>query len=94
MKEKEERQKKDQEEQQKKEQEQMRKESQAEKKKQTTIEINIDTHIDPKLIQEWKKFDSIISGLEFSKDTDTSKVTETHEITSPGSKWNQQPAHF
>ena len=74
---------KEQEEQQKKELEEVRKESQAEKKKQTTIDVNIDTRIDPKLLQEWKQFDSIISGLECSKDTDTSKTNDTRDITSP-----------
>ena len=61
----------------------MREETQTEKEKQTTIDVNVDTHIDPKLLQEWKQFDSIISGLECSKDTDTSKATDTQEITSP-----------
>ena len=41
----------------------MREEAQTEKEKQTTIDVNVDTHIDPKLLQEWKQFDSIISGL-------------------------------
>jgi len=61
----------------------VRKEPQAEKEKQTTIDVNIDTHVNPKLIKEWEQFDSIISGLECSKDTDTSKVADTQGITSP-----------
>jgi len=81
--EKEEKLKREQEEQQKKQQEKVRKEPQAEKEKQTTIDVNIDTHVDPKLIKEWEQFDSIISGLECSKDTDTSKVADTQGITSP-----------
>ena len=83
MKEQEERQKKEQEERQKKEQEEVRKEYQAEKQRQTTIDVNIDTRIDAKLLQEWKQFDSIISGLECSKDTDTSKKNDIQDITSP-----------
>ena len=58
-------------------------ESQAKNKKQTTIDVNIYTRIDPKLLQEWKQFDSIINGLECSKDIDTSKTTDTQDITSP-----------
>ena len=61
----------------------MQKESQAKKQKQTTIDVNIDTRIDPKLLQEWKQFDSIISGLECSRDTNISKTTDTQDITSP-----------
>ena len=61
----------------------MREETQTEKEKQTTVDVNVDTHIDPKFLQEWKQFDSIISGLECSKDTNTSKATDTQEITSP-----------
>ena len=51
--------------------------------KQTTTEVNVDTHIDPKLLQEWQQFDSIISGLECSNDTETSKATDTKETISP-----------
>jgi len=47
------------------------------------MDVDIDTHFDPKLLQEWKQFDSIISGLECSKDTDTSMLTDTQDITPP-----------
>ena len=61
----------------------MQEETQVKEHKQTTTEVNVDTHIDPKLLQEWQQFDSIISGLECSKDTETSKAADTQETTSP-----------
>ena len=39
--------------------------------------INVDTQIDPKLLQEWQQFDSIMSNLERSKGADTPKATDT-----------------
>ena len=60
----------------------MREETQTKEQKQTNIEVDVDTHIDPKLLQEWQQFDSIISGLEGSKYTETSKVADTQETTS------------
>lgn len=71
------------EEQQKKEQEKERDESQSQAEKQATIDVNVDTHIDPKLLQEWKQFDSIISGFDFSKDIDALKTNDTQDIASP-----------
>jgi len=44
--------------------------------------VNVDTQIDPRLLQEWQKFESIISNLESSKDVDTSKATDTQDTTS------------
>lgn len=43
----------------------------------------MNTHIDPKFLHEWQKFDSIISGLECSKDTNASKTNDTQDIASP-----------
>ena len=46
------------------------------------MDMNVDAQIDPKLLQEWQQFDSIISNLESSKEVDTSKAVDTHETTS------------
>ena len=43
----------------------------------------MDTTTDPKLLQEWQQFDSIISGIKGSKDTDTSKTNDMQDVTSP-----------
>ena len=55
----------------------MQEETQTKEKEQSNIEVNVDTQIDPKLLQEWQQFDSIISNLECSKDTETSKAADT-----------------
>ena len=60
----------------------MQEETQTKEQKQSNIEVNVDTQIDPKLLQEWQQFDSIISSLECSKDTETSKAADTQETTS------------
>ena len=60
----------------------MREETQTKEKKHTNIEVNVDTHIDPKLLQEWQQFDSIIKSLECSMNTETSKEVDTQETTS------------
>ena len=57
-------------------------ETQTKEQEQSSIEVNVDAQIDPKLLQEWKQFDSIISGLECSKNTETSKAADTQETTS------------
>lgn len=44
--------------------------------------MNVDARIDPKLLQEWQQFDSIINNLESSKEVDTSKVADTQDTTS------------
>ena len=44
--------------------------------------MNVDAQIDPKLLQEWQTFDSIISNLERSKEADTSKAADTQDTTS------------
>ena len=44
--------------------------------------MNVDAQIDPKLLQEWQQFDSIISNLESSKEVDTSKAADTQDTTS------------
>ena len=81
-KEKEEQLKRERGEQQRKEQEKEREVSLPQSEEQATIDVNIDTHIDPKLLKQWEQFDSIISGLECSKDTDASKTNDTPYITS------------
>ena len=44
--------------------------------------MNVDTQIDPRLLQEWQQFDSIIRNLESSKEVDTSKAADTQDTTS------------
>ena len=44
--------------------------------------MNVDTQIDPRLLQEWQQFDSIISNLESSRDADTSKAADTQDTAS------------
>ena len=44
--------------------------------------MNVDTQIDPRLLQEWQQFDSIISNLESSREADTSKAADTQDTTS------------
>ena len=44
--------------------------------------MNVDAQIDPKLLQEWQQFDSIISNLESSKEADTSKAADTQDTAS------------
>ena len=44
--------------------------------------MNVDTQIDPRLLQEWQQFDSIISNLERSREVDTSKAVDTQDTTS------------
>lgn len=44
--------------------------------------MNVDTQIDPKLLQEWQQFDSILRNLESSKDADTSKARDAHDTMS------------
>ena len=46
------------------------------------MNINENTQIDPKLLQEWQQFNSIIGNLECSKDDETSKEVNTQEATS------------
>jgi len=82
-KEKEEQLKREHEEQQKREQEKEKEVSQSQTGTPATSDVNVDTHIDPKLLQEWQQFDSIISGLECSKDTDVSKINDIQNIVSP-----------
>ena len=60
----------------------MQEETQTKEQKQSNIEVNVDAQIDPKLLQEWQQFDSIISNLECSKGTETSKAEDTQETTS------------
>ena len=48
-------------------------ETQAKEKEQSSINVNENTQIDPKLLQEWQQFNSIIDNLEFSKDDEVSK---------------------
>lgn len=38
---------------------------------------DVDAQIDPKLLQKWQQFDSIISNLESSKEAETSKMANT-----------------
>lgn len=45
-----------------KEQEKGQEETQTKEQEQSSIEVNVDTQIDPKLLQEWQQFDSIISN--------------------------------
>ena len=52
-------------------------ETQRKEQEQSSTEVNVDAQIDPKLLQEWQQFDSIISSLECSKDTETSKAADT-----------------
>ena len=40
------------------------------------------TQIDPKLLQEWQQFDSIISNLDSPKETEALKMAPTQETTS------------
>ena len=70
----EEQQRKELEEQQRLEQEKERSKSQTEQHKQTSIDLE--------LLKQWNQFDSIISGKEGSKDTDTSKTSDTPDTTS------------
>ena len=42
----------------------------------------MDTQIDPKLLQEWQQFDSIISNLEGPQGASTLKVTDGQDTTS------------
>ena len=60
----------------------MQEETQTKEQEQSIIEVNVDTQIDPKVLQEWQQFDSIIGNLECSKDTETSKAVDTQETTS------------
>lgn len=46
------------------------------------MDINVDAHIDLKLLQEWKQFNSIISKLESSKEANTPKVVDIQDVTS------------
>ena len=68
---------KEQEEAQRKEQERIHEEEQRRKQEQSNKDVNVDTQIDPRLLQEWPQFDSIISNLESSRDADTSKAADT-----------------
>ncbi len=52
-------------------------ETQAKEQEHSSLNVNEDTQIGPKFLQEWQQFDSIISNLESSKDADTSKATDT-----------------
>ena len=65
-----------------KEHKKVQEETQTKEQEHSNIEVNVDTQIDPKLLQEWQQFDSIISNLECSKDTETSKAADTQETTS------------
>lgn len=57
-------------------------ETKTREQEQSNIEMNIDAQIDPKLLQEWQQFDSIINNLECPKEAETSKVASTQEIAS------------
>ena len=46
-------------------------ETQTKEQEQSSIEVNVDDQIDPKLLEEWQQFDSIISNLECSKEAET-----------------------
>ena len=63
---------------------QRRKQEEIQRKEQehSSTKVNVDAQIDPKLLQEWQQFDSIISNLESSKEADTSKAAETQDTTS------------
>ena len=60
-----------------KEQEKVQEETQTKEQEQSTIKVNQDTQIDPKLLQEWQQFDSIINNPEGSKEAETSRVADT-----------------
>lgn len=60
----------------------IQKEAQTKEQEQSSIEMNIDTQVDPKLLQEWQQFDSIISNLESPKEVEASKVAYTQETIS------------
>ena len=57
-------------------------ETQVKEQEQSSLNVNEDTQIDPKLLQEWQQFNWIISNLECSKDDETSKEVNTQEVTS------------
>ena len=57
-------------------------ETQTKEQEQSSVEINVDTQIDPKLLQQWQQFDSIISNLESPKEAEASKAACTQEKTS------------
>lgn len=57
-------------------------ETHGKEQEQSSTEVNVDAQIDPKLLQEWQQFDSIISNLESSKEAETSKAADTQETTS------------
>ena len=44
--------------------------------------MSVDTQMDPRLLEEWKQFNTIISNLESSMDADTSKVADTEDTAS------------
>jgi len=44
--------------------------------------VNVDAQINPKFLQEWQQFDSIISNFESSKEANTSKAADTQDTTS------------
>jgi len=44
--------------------------------------MDVDTQIDPKLLQEWQQFDSIISNIGSPKETESSKAASTQETMS------------
>jgi len=46
------------------------------------MEMNVDVQVDPKLLQEWQQFNSIISNLESPKEAETSKAASTQETIS------------
>lgn len=46
------------------------------------MDMNVDAQIDPKFLQEWQQFDSIISNLESSKEANTSKAADIQDVTS------------
>jgi len=81
-KEQEEMQRREQEEVQRREQERICEEAQRKEQQQSSTDVNVNAQIDPKLLQEWQQFDSIISNLESSKEVDTYKVTDTQDTTS------------
>ena len=78
----EEQKKKEEEEKQKKELADRQKKELEEQQRKTQEERHKQTSTDPELIKEWNQFDSIISGKEGSKDTDTPKTSDAPDTTS------------
>jgi hypothetical protein len=78
----EEQQRKAQEEQQRKALEEQQRVEQEKERSKAHTEQHEQTSTDPELIKQWNQFDSIISGKEASKDSDTSKTSNAPDTTS------------